>query len=49
MKRATVVISLVEDCSDLHNCDIEQEIKNELSENLSVIPWATKIEHVSVE
>lgn len=43
------MISLVEECSDLANCDIEEEIKKELSENLSTIPWAKRIESVTVE
>lgn len=49
MKKATIVVSLVEECGDVANRDIEGEIRRELSENLSLIPWAKKIESVSVE
>lgn len=49
LKKVTIVVSLAEECSDVANFDIEKEIKRELSENLSLIPWAKKIESVSVE
>jgi len=49
LKKATIVVSLVEECRDVANCDIEEEIKRELSENLPIIPWAKEIKSVDVE
>lgn len=49
MKKATIVFSLVKECVDVANDSIEEEIRKELSERLSVIPWAKEIESVSVE
>jgi hypothetical protein len=49
MKKVTIVISLVEECGNLDDSDIEKEIERELSENVSMIPWAKKIERITVE
>jgi len=49
LKRAIIVVSLVEECSDIANCDIEKEIQKELSEHLFLIPWAKQIQSVAVE
>jgi hypothetical protein len=45
----TIVVSLVKECNDIANYDIEEEIKKELSEHLSLIPWAEEIQSVTVE
>jgi len=49
LKKATVIVSLVKECSDIANDSIEEEIKKELSERLSVIPWAKEVQSVTVE
>lgn len=49
MKKATIVVSLVKECSDVADCDIEREIRKELSENISLIPWAREIKSVTVK
>jgi len=48
LKKATIVVSLVKECSNVANCDIEEEIKRELTKNLT-IPWAKEIKSVTVE
>jgi len=49
LKEATIVISLVRECTNVDNCDIEKEIKKELSQQLSIIPWAQEIKNVTVK
>lgn len=49
LKRATIVVSLVEECNDIDNGEIEDEIRKELSKHLFVIPWAEEIRSVSVQ
>ena len=49
MKKVTIIITLVEECRDASNCNIEEEIRNELSEHLSVIPWAKDVQSVTVK
>ena len=48
MKKATIVVSLVKECSDIADGDIEEEIKKELSKRLSAIPWAKEVQSVTV-
>lgn len=48
LKEATIIISLVRECVNVDNCDIEKEIKKELSQQLSIIPWAQEIKSVAV-
>ena len=49
MKKATIVVSLVKECNDVSNHDIEEEIRKELSNDLSKIPWAKELQSVTVE
>jgi hypothetical protein len=49
LKKAIIVVSLVEESSDVANCDLEEEIRKVLSEQLSLIPWAKKVQSVTVE
>ena len=49
MKKVTVVITLVEECRDMPNHSIEEEIRKELSEHLPVIPWAKDVQSVTVK
>lgn len=47
--KVTITVSLVEESSDYSDEEIEREIYSELSEELHKIPWAKKIENVTVE
>jgi hypothetical protein len=49
LKKATIVISLIEESNDLANLKIGEEIRKELSENLSLIPWSKEIVKVKVK
>lgn len=49
MKRALIVVSLIDECGDIANCDIEEEIKTELSSWIYIIPWGRKVESVTVK
>lgn len=49
LKKVTIIITLVEECRDVSNCNIEEEIRNELSQHLSVIPWAKDVQSVTVK
>jgi len=48
VKKATIEIVLVEESSEKANKEIEREISVELSENLHAIPWAAKIEKMTI-
>ncbi|KPV63339.1 MAG: hypothetical protein AOA65_1347 [Candidatus Bathyarchaeota archaeon BA1] len=47
-KKATTVISLVEESAEKSNRDIEKEIMTELTTEPSRIPWLKKVEKVRV-
>ena len=47
-KKATIVISLVEESAEKANDEIERDISEELSGDLPKIPWFKKVEKVSV-
>jgi hypothetical protein len=47
-KKAVIEVLLVEESTEKTNTEIEKEIREELSENLHVIPWAAKIEKTTV-
>ncbi|MCL6577755.1 MAG: hypothetical protein K6T73_00005 [Candidatus Bathyarchaeota archaeon] len=47
-KKALIEILLVEESAEKANKEIEKEIRDELSENTHVIPWAAKIEKMQV-
>lgn len=47
-KKATIVISLVDESCESSNEDIQKEIFEELSKTTSKIPWCKKIEIVRV-
>ncbi len=48
MKKATIKVVLVEESFERSNRRIEEEIMDELSKQLHVIPWAAGIESVKV-
>jgi hypothetical protein len=47
-KKATIVVSLVEESAEKTNEQIEKEILDALSERPPVIPWLKKVEKVRV-
>jgi hypothetical protein len=47
-KKATIVISLVEESVERSSEEIEKEIFQELSKGTARIPWCKKIENVKV-
>ena len=47
-KKATIVISLVEESVEKSSEEIEREIFDELSKGLPKIPWCKKVEKVTV-
>jgi hypothetical protein len=49
VKKAVIVISLVEESTEKANKEIEAEIFKELSECPVKIPWMKKVEKVSVK
>ena len=49
MKKAIIIISLVDECKDRPNDRIEKEIRKELAQNPSVIPWAREIISVTIK
>ena len=49
LKEVKIVISLLEECNDVNNYDIEDEIRKELTQQLSMIPWAKEIKSVTVK
>jgi hypothetical protein len=48
VKKAIIEITLVDESSEKTNKEIEKEICDELSENTHVIPWAAKIDRMTV-
>ncbi len=48
VKKAVIEIVLVEESMERENEEIKKEILEELSENLHSIPWAEKIEKMTV-
>ncbi|MCW3987815.1 MAG: hypothetical protein NWE87_05815 [Candidatus Bathyarchaeota archaeon] len=49
MKKVIIVVTLVEECNDMPNHSIEEEIRKELSEHLPVIPWAKEVQSVAIK
>lgn len=49
LKKATIIISLVDECNDRPNDTIENEFRKELAENISAIPWAKETLSVKVK
>jgi len=48
VKRAVILVQLVEESVERANEDIEKEIFEELCEGLPKIPWFEKVEKVTV-
>ncbi len=48
VKKAIIEIVLVDESSEKTNKEIEREISAELSENLHTIPWAAKMEKMTI-
>jgi hypothetical protein len=48
-KKALITVSLVEESSEYSDEEIEREIYSELSKEIHKIPWAKKIEKVTVD
>lgn len=48
-KRALIVVYLVEESAEHSDEEIKQEIYSELSKEIHRIPWAKKIDRVTVE
>ena len=48
VKKAVIVISLVEESAQKSNPEIEKEILRELSREPARIPWLKKVERVTV-
>jgi len=47
-KKAVIVISLIEESAEAANEDIEKEIIDELSKELTRIPWLKDVQRVTV-
>jgi len=47
-KKASIIISLLEESEEKTNEELEKEIFKELSKTTSRIPWCKKIERVTV-
>lgn len=47
-KKAIIEVSLVEESNEKPTSEIKKEILSELSENLHAIPWAEKIEKLTI-
>ena len=47
-KKAIIVIRLVDESAEKSNEEIEKEILEELSKHPPVIPWAKKVEKVTI-
>jgi predicted ATPase len=47
-KKATIIISLVDESSEKTNEEIREEISQELSKGWTKIPWCKKVEKVTV-
>jgi hypothetical protein len=48
VKKAVIVISLVEESAEMSNEEIERDIVNELSREPTKIPWLKEVEKVTV-
>jgi hypothetical protein len=48
VKKAVIEVSLVEESVEKTNKEIEEDMREELSENLHVIPWAARIEKMTI-
>jgi hypothetical protein len=48
-KKATIVISLVDESCESSNEEIQEEISQELSKGWTRIPWCENIEKVTVK
>lgn len=48
VKKAVIEVSLVEESVEKTNKEIEEDIREELSENLHAIPWAARIEKMAI-
>lgn len=48
VKKAVIVISLVEESAEMANEDIEKDLLNELSKEPTRIPWLKEVEKVTV-
>jgi len=48
VKKAVIEVLLVEESAERMNEEVEREIFEELSKNLHAIPWAAKLEKVTV-
>lgn len=48
VKKAVIVISLVEESAEVANEKIEKDMLNELSEEPTRIPWLKEVEKVTV-
>jgi hypothetical protein len=47
-KKATIIISLVDESGEKTNEEIQEEISQELSKGWTKIPWCKKVEKVTV-
>jgi hypothetical protein len=48
VKKAIIEIILVDESVEKTNKEIGKEISKELSDNLHIIPWAAKIENMTI-
>jgi len=48
-KKATIIISLVDESAEKSNQQIEKEIAAELTKEPSRIPWLKKVEKVTIK
>ena len=48
VKKAVIVISLVEESTEVANEEIERDIVNELSREPTKIPWLKEVQKVTV-
>jgi len=48
VKKAVIIISLVEESGEVTNEDIEKEIRDELSKEPTRIPWLKEVEKVTI-
>jgi hypothetical protein len=47
-KKATIIISLVDESDEKTNAEIQEEISQELSKGWTKVPWCKKVEKVTV-
>lgn len=48
VKKAVIVVSLVEESAEVANDEVEKDILNELSREPARIPWLKEVEKVTV-